>query len=143
MKIDDILAGIEKDSVIDERDLSLASLKIPQIHAKWQRILFDEVKILQGLELAASEKKRERAEYYLGKAPEQAYIEEPLDLKILRSDLDLYLNSDSVLAEFEAKRQLQKHKIKTIEDFMKLLHNRGFHIKNAIDFQKFLAGLNS
>lgn len=142
MKIEDILTGIEEDSVIDESDLSLASLKIPRIHAKWQRILFDEVRVLQGLELAASEKKRERAEYYLGKAPEQAYLDEPLDLKILRADLDLYLNSDKELATLEAKRQLQKQKIKTIEDFMKLLHNRGFHIKNAIDFQKFMAGLN-
>jgi len=143
MKSDEILKAIEEDSVIDDSDLTMESLKIPRIHAKWQRILFEEIKALHGVELAASEKKRERAEYYLGKAPTETYVNEPLDLKILRSDLDLYLSSDKELASFEAKRQIQKQKIRMIEDFMKLLHNRNFMIKNAIDFQKFLVGVGS
>lgn len=143
MKIEDILSGIETDSVIDNSDLALESLKIPRIHAKWQRVLFDEIRVLQGLDLAVAEKKRERAEYYLGRAPDEAYEREPLDIKVLRTELELYLSSDKELAAFEAKRQLQKQKIKTVEDFMKLLHNRGFHIKNAIDFQKFMAGLST
>ena len=84
--------------------------------------------------------KREKWEYYTGKAPAEVYAEKPFDLKILKTDIDKYLDSDEEL-------QKQKQKVdylNTVVDFLdrtiRLISNRGFTIKNAIDWRKFTSG---
>ena len=51
MRIDDIMAEWEKDATIDKVDLDTESLKIPNIHAKWLKILSGERQKLRALEI--------------------------------------------------------------------------------------------
>lgn len=140
MKIGDITKIIEEDSCLDKDDLARESLKIPYLQAKYYKIFIDEFKILKGLTMEYNRVKKERTLYYLGKADDQAYKDEPLDHKIMKTEVDVYLNGDEKLATLEGKMTLQKAKVDMVEAFIKSLNNRGFQIKNAIDWLKFQAG---
>jgi len=84
--------------------------------------------------------KKEKWEYYTGKAPAEVYALKPFDLKILKTDIDKYLDSDE-----ELQRQKQKvDYLQTTVDFLdrtiRQISNRGFLIKDAIDWRKFTSG---
>lgn len=140
MKIGDITKMIEDDSVIDQAKLDLESVRIPYLHAKYYKIMIDEFKILKGIELEYNKVKKERSMYYMGKCDDAVYKEEPLDHRVLKADLDLYLNADEVMSSLEGKRVLQKAKVDMLESFIKTLSIRGYQIKNAIEFMKFKSG---
>lgn len=140
MKLDDIVAQIEGDSIIDHAQLDHESLKIPQLHGKYYKIFIEELRVLKMYDKDYNSIKKDRVEYYLGKSGDEIYKVEPLDQKIIKQDLDLYLDADDKLATLRAKRDMQKAKVEMVESFIKSLNNRGFQIKNAIDFLKFKNG---
>lgn len=142
MKIDELADMIEADSIIDQTDLNTASVQIPYIHAKYYRIFVNEVKILRGIEIEMKVMKRERSDYYLGKADDDVYKAEPLNHKVLKADLDLYLDADPKMIVLETRRQTQKIKTDMLEAFLKLLNNRSYQINNAITFLKFKNGIS-
>ena len=47
--------------------------------------------------------KRDKCKYYTGKTPAEVYAEKPFDLKILRTDIDKYLESDTELQRSKQK----------------------------------------
>lgn len=140
MKIDDLKLEIEKDSVIEETKLDSESLNISRLHAKYNRYYADEMMRLKSYQYDYYSTKKERMEYYLGKADDEVYIKEPLDYKVLKTDVDVYLNADEVLQDAQYKVDVQKLKVDMIENFVKSLTNRGFNIKTALDFMKFKNG---
>lgn len=140
MKLEDIMAQVEADSNIDHADLDRESLKIPQLHGKYYKIFIEELRFLKSYERDYNILKKDRTEYYLGKSSDDIYKEDPLDFKIIKQDLDLYLDADDKLSTIKAKRDMQKAKVEMVESFIKSLNNRGFQIKNAIDFLKFKNG---
>lgn len=140
MKIDDLLALIEADSVLDKSNLDTESLKITQLYIKYYRIFMDEVRVLKSYDLKYAEMKKERQEFYLGLSADEVYKAEPLQKKWMKTDLDIPMNADPKLSEIDVKRDLQKHKVKLLEDYIKRIGERSFNIKNAIDFMKFQNG---
>lgn len=142
MNIDELTREIESDSVIDQTALDSEALKIPLLHAKYYKFFMEEVRTLRAHDLRFKELKRERTDYYLGKADDDVYQAEPLNHKVLKADLDLYLDSDSKLAQAQTKRDLQKAKVQMLEDFLKTINNRSFLISNAISWRKFQNGMS-
>lgn len=141
MKIEDIHAEIEKDSVIDKANLDTESLNIPILHAKWYRIFMEELRFTKALEHDYKVTKRDRTLYYTGKAPDEEYLNEPMNLKaVLKADVDMYLDGDEKLAKIRLRLELQKAKLEMLETFLKNISTRNFLIKNAIDFQRFKNG---
>jgi hypothetical protein len=65
---------------------------------------------------------------------------EPFALKILRNDLDLYLDSDSDLIKCNQKIEYQKEKISLLEEVVKELNTRHWKIRNAIEWRRFTNG---
>jgi hypothetical protein len=65
---------------------------------------------------------------------------EPFSLKVLKSDLHIYLDSDKDLMAFQLKLEMQKEKIDFLENIIKSLNTRGYQIKSAIDWEKFKVG---
>jgi hypothetical protein len=65
----------------------------------------------------------------------------PNPLKILKSDLALYIDSDKDIINHNLKVAYQKEKIDFLESVIRTINNRGFHIKNAIDWEKFKVGI--
>ena len=84
--------------------------------------------------------RKQKWEYYTGKAPAEVYTLKPFNLKLLKTDVDKYLDSDPELAKYKQKVDY----IQTVVDFLdrtiKQISNRGFQIKNAIDWRKFTSG---
>jgi len=140
MKLADIEKEIQLDSVIDNADLDRESLRIPILHAKYYHFFMDELKILKGLEREFRMTKLDRILYYTGKAPDEVYLESPLDLKVLKNEVDIYLDADPKLSQLRMNCEFQQAKVSMLEGFTKLIANRSFIIKNALDFQRFKNG---
>ena len=66
---------------------------------------------------------------------------DPNPLKILKSDLSLYIDSDKDIINHNLKVAYQKEKIDFLESVIRTINNRGFQIKNAIDWEKFKVGI--
>lgn len=141
MKLDEIRELMREDSKIDSAALDSESIKIPYLHAKWYDIFVEELRALKGIEQEYGRLVKEKTEYYLGKADDEVYKEKPLNLKILKQDLDVYLKADPDLMRLDSKRALQQIKVDTVESFIKSINQRSFNIRNAIEFMKFKNGL--
>lgn len=140
MRLDEIQAEIEKDSAINNGALDTESLRIPMLHSKYYNIFIAELRVLKGVEQEYRRLKKERHQYYLGQASDEVYKEEPQNFKILRQDLELYLDADPKLSDLKTKFEVQKMKTELVESFIKTLNTRNFLIKNALEFIRFKHG---
>ena len=84
--------------------------------------------------------KREKWEYYTGKAPAEVYAEKPFDLKILRTDIDKYLESDTELQKAKQKVDYLNTIVDYLDKTVRQISNRTFTIKNAVEWKKFTSG---
>ena len=142
MKLSELIEMIQEDSLLDYAALDAESLKIPYLHGKWYPIFIEEAKLHKRISNEYKALKKEKMEYYLGRCEDKVYEEKPLQLKVMRSDLDVYMDADPELAALDDKMDTQKRKVEMLESFLKSLNNRGFNIKSAIDFMKFKNGMN-
>ena len=84
---------------------------------------------------------RDKWEYYGGKADAKIYVSKPFDLKVLKTDLAMYINSDDDIIVLGAKISFLETVIKYIEGVIKSIDNRGVDVSHAIGLKKFEAGL--
>ena len=131
------------DSKIDKIEIGNESLKVAELHNKYLRILTQESLILRKLDFEYKEMYKLKWEYYLGHLDSETMAShgwEPMRLKIMKQDLDIYLDSDHDLQKIQSRQVLQKEKLSALESIMKSIANRGFYIKNFIDFEKWRMG---
>ena len=140
MKIEDIKGMLERDKSIDYTQLDTASLKIPEQAVKYQQLSHDEAVTLRYLEREYNIMKLRRWMYYMGKADDEVYEKEPFDHKVLKSDVNLFLEADKKLNELQDRIILQTEKLKLVVEAGKIMQNKSFNIKNALDHQKFMGG---
>ena len=140
MTLNELLEQIEIDSKIGHNRLDFEALSIPSLHAKYYRLFAEEARILKSLQADFAMEKKAATHYYLGKAPDEEYQKKPTNIKVLKTDIDLYLDADEELQALAKKVNTQKLKVETIENFLRTLNNRGYAIKTALDFMKFKAG---
>ena len=138
--LDDVQHEWTIDSKIDPELLDEESIKIPQLHSKYLKYLSDVklLKIKKDMEYRVL--LREKFEYYTGKADEEVYKEKPFDLKILKQDLSLYMESDTDIQVLLARINYYEEIMFFLDKVLHCLNNRGFQIKNSIDWQKFMQG---
>lgn len=143
MKFETIIEAWKEDSKIDNSNLGNESLKTPNIHSKYIDWLTREAMVLTGYYSERKKLKRLLIEYYNGTMPMIQLKElgwEPFMKKILKSDVNDYVESDDRMTDLALKIANQERKINLLEDIIKQIHNRGFTIKNAIDFLKWSMG---
>ena len=140
MKIEDIKDMLEKDRSIDHTQLDTESLKIPEQAVKYQQLAHDEAVILRYLEREYNIMKLNRWMYYMGKADDEVYDKEPFDHKVLRSDVNTFLDADSKLCNLQDRIICQTEKLKLVVEAGKVMQNKSFNIKNALEHQKFMGG---
>lgn len=140
MRLEEIQEMIDRDSRLDETRLDDEALKIPSLHSRYYRIFIEEYQRMKVYQTEADVLKKELTEYYLGVAPEEVYKARPLNRKVMRQDLDLYLNADGKLNLLRLKVENQHMKVDLLEAFIKTLSNRNFLIKSAIDWRRFQSG---
>ena len=86
------------------------------------------------------ELRKEKWEYFTGKADPEVYVEKPFDYKVLRQDIDKYIDADKEIIRIISKLNYFDVMLNYLDSILKTISNRSFQIKNAIDFMKFTAG---
>ena len=140
MNLDEIQLSWEEDSKIDEDNLHSESTKIPSLHAKYYRILNNILLMKKLEENKFKQLKKEKWQYYTGKADPEVYIDKPFDHKVLRQDVDKYMDSDEDLIKVLNKIDYFQVMLNYLDSILKTINNRTFQIKNSIEWQKFIRG---
>lgn len=143
MKLEEIQEQWERDSCIDRTELGEESLRIPQLHSKYFKIFSSERLVLRKLESDYKTLYRHKFEYYNGTIDESTLKDngwEPNPLKILRTDIPMYMESDSDMRFLQNRMELQKEKVEFLESIIKSLPTRGYQISQAIAWEKFKVG---
>ena len=84
---------------------------------------------------------RERREYYRGEADAKVYAEKPFGKKLSTAEgLKVYMESDNDLIDLEARIRYMDQILYYLDQVMKQITNRGFQIKSAIEWEKFING---
>ena len=143
MNLDEIQSMWEKDSQIDMDNLHDESTKTPQLHQKYYT-LYTTIRLLKKkAEDSLSKIKLERYNFYSGKAPAEKYVEEPFPYKVRdKESMSLHLSADEKLSKARMKVEYYDAMLDYLQDIIKMIHNRGYQIKNSIDWSKFTAGYN-
>ena len=132
----------EKDSKMDIDNLHNESLNIPILHSKYFE-LYNTINLLR--KRSEQQKKRvrhEKHEYFTGKADPDVYLENPFPKKIRdKETLQGYLDSDDKLSQIVLKIEYYETLLNYLQDILKMIQNRTYQIKNAIEFIKFQSGL--
>jgi len=140
MNINEIESMWEQDSQIDPDNLHLESIKIPTLHSKYYQI-YNNISLLKKLEENKFiELQKNKWLYYSGKADPEVYKITPFDHRVMKSDLDKYLNADSELIKSKTKIDYYQLMLKFLESILKNIETRTYSIKNSIEFMKFTAG---
>ena len=140
-KLRELQAEAKEDLVIpDDEDLHQQSYKNQVIKPKW--LDYKSEYRLQLFWFKSEHKRiyREKWEYYGGKADAKVYVAKPFDLRVLKTDLGVYINSDEDIIEIENKIALSETTLEFIEGIIKSIDNRGWDIRNSQDWKKFVAG---
>jgi len=142
MTLDDLKQIVENELKIDDLHLDTESLKSQELYRRFldYRTNFEFL-----LYKAKGDYKRlykEKWEYYGGKADAKVYATKPFDLKVLKTDLSIYIESDQEIVDAENKIGYLETVLKYIEGILRQIQNRGWDIKNAIEWRKFEAGLS-
>ena len=131
----------EKDSHIDIDNLHNESINVPVLHAKYHEIYNHVVLLKKKAEQQQKNIRHERYEYFTGKADPEIYQEDPFFKKIRDKDtLQKYLDADEKLSSVSLKIEYYSTILNYLESILKLVYNRTYQIKNAVDFLKFQAG---
>jgi hypothetical protein len=143
MKFEELIELWDKDSHIDKTELGDEALKIPKLHHKYYSLLLKERVILKKLESDFKILKLEKYEFYT-----QGHTEEtkrkgwelPAKGMILKTDLPMYLEADVDIVAISLKIGAQQEKVDFLDSILKTLQTRGYAIKTAVDWQKFIMG---
>jgi len=140
--LDTIQKMWEEDSKIDVDNLHTESLNIPSLHAKYFDIYNNIVLLKKKAEQQRKNIRHERYEYFTGKADPDVYVENPFPKKIRdKETLQKYLDADEKLSSVCLKVEYYDTILNYLESILKVIQNRTFQIKNAIEFIRFTAGL--
>ena len=122
-------------------DLARLALEIPFQHNKYLNHYTDLSQIKTSLEFEYRKLLREKREYYGGEADAKTYAEKPFGNSIKTSEkMKVYLESDDELINTEAKVKYIDQMLYFLDNVMKQISNRGFQIKSAIEWEKFING---
>lgn len=129
-----------EDSKLDIDNLHTESVKIPQLHGKYYEIQTKIYKLKKKAKIELDELMLKRFLFYTGKAEPEEYIKENFGNKVLKSDVEIYLNADKYLIHQKAKLEDLEYLLDYLKDILKQIHNRSFYVGNAIEYMKFIAG---
>ena len=145
MKLEDIQELWHRDSEIDYTELGTESIRIPQIHDKYLKIFTDERIRLKGVEFELSKLVRTKTEYYSGKMSQEELERHGWEQylgRLLKNEITNYIESDDDVIKLKQQLVVLQEKVNYLDSVIRMINNRGFQIKNALDWLKFSHGNN-
>ena len=142
MTLDELKTQASADlPITDQEHLDQESFRNQEIKAKWLDYKTRYELMLVRNKGDYQKLYREEWEYYGGKSDAKVYASKPFDLKVLKSDLAMYINSDDDIIALGAKVSYLEIVIKYIDGVIKSIDNRGWDVSHAIGWKKFEAGM--
>ena len=148
-KFETIKAQWAEDSKVDfqfknkqySEDLAKLSLEIPFQHNKYLIYYTDLSYIKTSFEFEIRKVVKEKREYYSGEADAKTYAEKPFGATIKTAEkMKVYLESDDEVINLEAKIKFTDQILFYLDHVLRMISNRGYQIKNAIEWEKFING---
>lgn len=143
MKLEDIFELWAVDSTVDRTELGDEALKIPKLHHKYFQIYSSEKLQLKKLEADMKVLKLEKYEFYSQgptKESQDRGWQLPARGMILKADMPMYMDADKDIINLSLKIGYQQEKLELLESIIKSLNNRGYNVKAAIDWARFMQG---
>ena len=141
MTLDELKLQVQRDLKVDNEHLDTESLKNQEIKANYLDHKSRYELLLYKAKGDYKRMYRDKWEYYGGKADAKIYAAKPFDLKVLKTDLAVYISADEEIMNAENKIGYLETVIDYIKGVIKSVDNRGWDIKNAIEWKKFEAGV--
>ena len=141
-KLSELQAEAKEDLIIlDDEDLHQQSYKNQIIKPKW--LDYKSKYRLFTFQLKADHKRlyRQKWEYYGGKADAKVYAAKPFDIRVMKTDLTMYIQSDEDILRISNKIGYYDSCVDYCKGVIKSIDNRGWDIRNATDWKKFEAGM--
>lgn len=143
MKLEDIHSLWNEDCNIVDDMLDEEALKIPRLHQKYYKIYSTERMLLAKLKADLIQLRQLKHDYYSGELAQEDLNEqgwEPFPKRVLKAELPRYIESDKDVINSTLKIAHQQEKVDMCDSIIKSLRDRGFLIKNAIDWRRFTNG---
>ena len=122
-------------------DLGQLAIDIPFQHNKYLNHYTDISQIKTSLEFEIRKLVKEKREYYSGEADAKTYASKPFGSHIKTTEkMKVYLESDDEIINLEAKIKYLDQMLYFLDQVMKQISNRGFQVKSAIEWEKFVNG---
>ncbi len=142
-KLDELLEMWKKDAEIDRTEPGKALIDIPKLHSKYLNILTRHKLLQKESEFKYSRMKKIKWEYYTGKMDQDdlaKYGWDPFPYT-LKSDLNIYFESDEDLNKLEAQKILHEQIVETCQSILKELNSRTFQLRDFIAWERFIQGV--
>ena len=142
---ENICLQVRNDLKFDNDGLDKMSAETWRLHDKYLRLYLKELNSLRAMERSVKILLKYKTEYYLGKASPEVYKKDPFDLKVkpIKADLNMYLDADADLQQAQEKIDDQDILVKYLKETLTQINQRGFQVRDAIEWQRFQVGLNS
>jgi|TARA_R100000005_G_C4971567_1_gene184354 hypothetical protein len=144
LKLEEIQELWNRDREIDISELATESIRIPQIHDKYLKIYVDEKIKLRKLQLNLAKISKMKSDYYSGRMSQEELDRlewQPFLVKVLKGEVNSYVESDDDIIKLKETIALMEEKINYIDSVIRMINNRGFQIKSAIDWIKYKDGI--
>ena len=141
MTLDELKIMVAEDLRVNDERLDTESLKNQELYTKY---LDHKSRFELLLYKAKGDYKilfKDKWEYYGGKSDAKVYATKPFDLKVLKTDLSIYIESDEDIIQIEHKIVYLETVVKYIDGVLKSIQSRGWDIKNAIAFRQWEHGM--
>ena len=144
MKLEDIHKEWEIDAIINPTQILEANIQTAKLLQKYLRYLSYERLQQKKLNQEYKELKFEKRTF-LSEGPSEEFKEKGWKLppkgRILKSEVDLYLEVDKDVSDLYLKIEFSKEKILVLEEIIKELHARQWIIKNHISWVQWTGGV--
>jgi len=140
MTIDEIINSWREDCKLDDTELDSEALRIPNLHAKYLRMLAENRVKLKALKVKQKQLHQTLYDYYKGDLNNPQDLEElkrePWPKTVLKQDMPMYIEADDDMIKMLSRIAMQEEVVGVCEEILKSVNNRGFQIKNAIDWRR-------
>lgn len=143
MTLDQYLLEWAKDAEIPLDKLDEAARGVPYLHAKWWRFYSDERLRFRKADMEYKTLYNQKYEWYNGTMVDEDRVRlgwEPNHKRILAANVGRYLEADPDLQDKLKVKVYLEETLKFLEDVIKQINGRGFHISNTINYLKFKMG---
>lgn len=141
--IEKVLECWEKDAIVDQTEPSKELLRIPLLHSKYLNTLTRSKLASKKAHFDYLQLKKKKWEYYSGKLSKEELDSlgwEPFPFT-LKSDINLYIESDSDLIKLLQKKIVHDEIISVVESILSELKSRTFQLRDFISWEKFINGV--